>query len=129
MVGRPAFLPDITAQLDQLLEHAAAGPGLAIITTNPHRLNIALRARIREARKVHPEAYASLSILSSKSPKELYLVNRQAAGSAPALRGADDPTERGGEPRPSHVALSDLPSTRDGSEGNSQDTGKPQETN
>lgn len=63
-------------ELDKLLEEAQASPGLAVQTSNARRLMIMLRNRIGQVRKIHPAAYAGLSIIASKSPLEFYIVNR-----------------------------------------------------
>jgi hypothetical protein len=114
----------MTESLDQLLAHAESSFGLAILTDNPHRLHIALQQRIREARKVHPEAFNSLSILSSKSPMEIYIVNRQTAG-APSGATLDSP-QHDDPDGTARVAVLSLPAVRDAVEGSQETTGIPQ---
>lgn len=66
-----------TRDFDELLQRASEGPGLAVQTNNARRLMIMLRHRISAARKIHPAAYSSLSIITSKSPYEIYILNRE----------------------------------------------------
>jgi hypothetical protein len=69
-----------TDQLDSILEAASTSYGFRIRTTNAYQLSIALRGRISQARRtVHPEAFRALTIISSKSPLELYIVNKEQA--------------------------------------------------
>jgi hypothetical protein len=69
-------------QLDAILERAASNTsyGFRIRTTNAYQLSIALRGRISAARReLHPKAYAHIMIISSKSPLELYIINKDQA--------------------------------------------------
>ena len=68
--------------LHQLLDLADEGPGLSIHTNNARRLMIDLRHAIKAAQRTHPEAYASLILMTSRSPLEIYIVKRSAS---PAL--------------------------------------------
>lgn len=87
--------------LDQLLARADERPGIAIISENVPRLHIAIRSRIRELRKQHPDIYSHLTLITSKSPRELYIVNREKAARPPsALPGGEAATERGDTERP-----------------------------
>jgi hypothetical protein len=67
------------AILDQLLEEAQAGFGLIVRTNNARRLLILLRNRIREHRSTHPAMYSGIMLLTSRSPLEIYIVNKEAA--------------------------------------------------
>lgn len=96
--------------LDQLLEAANASFGLAIITDNPTRLRVAFHQRLTEHRKNHPEAYKNLLFLTGRSPRELYVVNRQTANVA---RGEQEPS--GDDPEAdARLAVHDLSSDGSG---------------
>lgn len=78
-MSRPSVQVITPAALDSILNGAVEGFGFRIRCTNARRLAIMLRARISEHQKSHPEAFKSLSIQASRSPLEVYIINREAA--------------------------------------------------
>lgn len=60
--------------------------GLAVLTNNPAAFRTYIINYIRKARQNHPEAYRHIRLVSSKSPKEFYILNAQKA----ALAGGDE---------------------------------------
>lgn len=76
--------------LDAILTQASTGAGVAVQTTSPQRLRIELQARLTFHRQSHPDAFKNIAILASRSPLELYIVNKEVADAERPPEGAGD---------------------------------------